>query len=118
MKLTRLLYALFLLGVLSALATATALAWPEDPPDKVTISGPGLKGEVEVTDKEILSALSLGTIEDFEQGAIVAPKVGQGYQITRYFYDASFNFGRLHYYPNSTGKRSYIFFEDGPDLVG
>lgn len=118
MKCTRLLYALFLVGTLLALTTATALAWPETPPDKVTISGPGLKGEVEVTDQEILAALSLGAIEDFKQGSIAEPKVGQGYQITRYFYDASFDFGRLRYYPNATSEPGYIFFEDGPDLDG
>jgi hypothetical protein len=118
MKISRLFYSLFLLGVLGALTTAIALAWPEDAPDKATISGPGLKGEVEVTDKNILAVLSLGAIEDFEHGAISAPKVGEGYQITRYFYDASFNFGRLRYYPNSAGERGYVYFEDGPDFVG
>jgi hypothetical protein len=118
MKLTRLFCCFFLLGLLLALTTATALAWPEDPPDRVTISGSGLKGEVAVTDKEILAALSLGAIEDFKRGSIAAPNVGKGYQITRYFYDASFNFGRLRYYPNSAGERGYVFFEDGPDLVG
>jgi hypothetical protein len=118
MKLTRLFYSLFLLGVFWALTTAIALAWPEDAPDKATISGPGLKGEVEVTDKDILAVLSLGAIEDFEHGPITTPEVGEGYQISRYFYDASFNFGRLRYYPNPAGERGYVFFEDGPDFVG
>jgi hypothetical protein len=117
-KFTHLLSCFCLAIGLMVFTTAITLAWPEDPPDKVTISGPGLKGEVEVTDQEILAVLSLGAIEDFEHGSIPAPNVGEGYQITRYFYDASFDFGRLRYYPNSTGERGYIFFEDGPDLVG
>jgi hypothetical protein len=118
MKFGRSFYCLLLLGMLLVLTTSIALAWPDGPPERVTISGPGLTGEVEVTDKEILTALSLGAIEDFERGPITAPKVGEGYQITRYFYEASFNFGRLHYYPNPAGERSYIFFEDGPDFIG
>ena len=118
MKLIRLFCCLFLWGVWLVPTPPIALAWPEDAPDKATISGPGLKGEVEVTDKDILAALSLGAIEDFEHGPIATPEVGEGYQISRYFYDASFNFGRLRYYPNPAGERGYVFFEDGPDFVG
>jgi hypothetical protein len=117
-KFTHLLSCFCLAIGLMVSTTAITLAWPEDPPDKVTISGPGLKGEVEVTDPEIRAALSLGAIEDFEHGPIPAPNVGEGYQITRYFYDASFDFGRLRYHPNPTGERGYIFFEDGPELDG
>src|SRR5919108_5584670 len=86
-----------------------ALAWPNQPPDKATISGPGLKGEVEITDKAALAALALGTMEDFKQGPIAAPQVGEGYVITRYFYGGTFNFARLHYYPNPSG-RSYLYW--------
>ncbi len=119
-KLIRLSGPLFIVAVLlfKGCIPGTALAWPVDAPDKATISGPGLKGEIEITDKKILSALSLGAIEDFERGPIAAPKVGEGYQITRYFYDASFDFGRLHYYPRPAGGRGYLFFEDGPDFDG
>jgi hypothetical protein len=118
MKFSRLAFCLLPLGIGLISTTSVALAWPESPPERATISGPGLAGEVEVTDKELLAALSLGTFENFEKGPISTPKVGEGYQITRYFYDASFNFGRLHYYRNPTGGPGYIFFEDGPDLVG
>src|SRR5262245_29592987 len=104
MKPIRWLGCFFFLGTLLLLVTSPVLAWPKDAPDKATISGPGLKGEVEITDQRILSLLGLGMIEDFEAGALPAPQVGEGYQITRYFYDASFDFGRLHYYPGLAGE--------------
>ena len=100
------------------LTTSAALAWPDQPPDRATLSGPGLTGEVEITGKENLGALQLGVFEDFSHGPIAAPNVGEGYRITRYFYEASFNFGVLHYYPDPSGGRGYVFFEDGPDLSG
>ena len=46
--------------------TGVALAWPNQAPDRATISGPGLKGEIEITDKEVLAALKLGVFEDLE----------------------------------------------------
>ncbi len=95
-----------------------ASAWPAQPPEKATISGPGLKGEVQITDPESLRALKLGFLEDFDAGAIVAPKVDQGYKITRWFYQGTFNFGQLRYYPGAEGQRGYVYFEDGPDIEG
>jgi hypothetical protein len=63
--------------VLVFLTTGQVLAWPAEPPAKATISGPGLPGEVPITDKKILAALQLGVLEDFDQGIIPTPKVGQ-----------------------------------------
>ena len=100
-------------GVLVLLALTTSLALAKGPPDKVVISGPGLSGEIESTDREAISALGLGALEDFQRGPIEAPQVGAGYQMACYFKDgASYRpFDRLTYYPNLPGKRSYIFYE-------
>jgi len=119
MKPQRMLASALLLLALLAATTSTALAWPDQPPDKATISGPGIKGDVEITDKDTLAALKLGAIEDFSRGVIAKPQVsGQGYKITRYFYGATFNFATLHYYPDAAGGHSYLYFEDGPGLRG
>jgi hypothetical protein len=92
------------------LTTGAALAWPDQPPDRATLSGPGLTGEIEITGKENLAALKLGALEDFTHGPIAAPSVGEGYRITRYFYEATFNFGVLRYTPDPSGGRGYVFF--------
>ena len=121
MKLIRILTLLIVLLVLTSMSVLAApLAWPDQPPDKAFISGPGLKGEVEITDQKTLEALRFGGMEDFEAGVLPeAPKVsGEGYKITRYFYDGGFNFATLHYYPDPAGGRGYVYWEDGPDLVG
>jgi hypothetical protein len=60
---------LLLLVLLSTLAVA-ALALAKGPPDKATISGPGLKGEVEITDPGSLAYLGLGALGDFGLGAL------------------------------------------------
>lgn len=99
-------------------ATATLVgAWPNQPPTRATISGPGITGRVEISDPELLVNFKLGAIEDFDAGVVKSPRtVGEGYRITRYFDD--FRFGLLTYYPGQTGERSYVFFEDGPDKEG
>ena len=118
MKPFRLHMRLFLLLALLVLAAQVARAWPDAPPDRAFISGPGLDGDIEIKDKATLEALKLGSMEDFERRSITPPAVsGEGYKITRYFEGGSFNFATLYYYPNPEGP-GYIFFEDGSDLVG
>jgi hypothetical protein len=107
--------------IMSALlTTGFRLAWPDQPPDRATISGPGIAGVVEITDRNMLAALMLGTFEDFNSGSIKAPSIsGEGYHITRYFYGGSFNFGGLIYYPpTATTPRGLLQFSDGPQLEG
>ncbi len=100
------------------LAPAAAFAWPEEPPQKVIISGPGIHGEVVITDPALLAGLQLGGVEDFAAGAIPKPPVSTGYTIQRFFDGAHFNFGRLTYYPDPAGGRGYLYFEDGPHIDG
>ena len=114
----KLLTALGLVLLLIAATLTTALAWPDQPPDKAVISGPGIEGEVQIKDAAVLKALKLGTIEDFDSGRISAPNVSGGYKIVRYFYGGSFDFARLTYYPMPQGQRSYLYWDDGPMLEG
>ncbi len=101
------------------LATATlALAWPEQPPDKATISGPGLKGEVQITDKQVLQTLKLGTLEDLNSASSPIAQGVPGYTIKRWFYGGTFDFARLTYYPMPQGQRSYLYWEDGRQMSG
>lgn len=120
MKLTKCVPILMILGALLAASPAFgALAWPDQPPDKATISGPGLEGEVVITDPEVLQALRLGAFEDFERGALAGEPagLGEGYRITRYFDSATFNFATLYYFTGASGT-AYVRFEDGPYLTG
>ncbi len=108
-----------LVNVLLLTTAGIVLAWPDQPPDRATISGPGLQGGIEITDKDMLAALKLGAFEDLEHGPIAAPQVnGEGYTIKRWFYDGTFNFATLRYYPDPAGGRGYVQWEDGPDLSG
>ena len=101
----------------AALTAGPALAWPDQPPTRATISGPGLDGTVDITDPQTLAALKLGAMEDLNTGPIAAPQVsGDGYTITRYF-DDSFNFASLRYYPQANGQ-GYVYWQDGPQLQG
>jgi hypothetical protein len=114
-----LLAAAGLVVTLLVLTASLALAWPDEPPDSVLISGPGLAGTIKITDPRQLAAFKLGTLEDFDQGVLAAPPQtsGTGYQITRYF-GGDFNFASLRYFPDPAGGAGYLYFEDGPDLNG
>ena len=96
-----------------------AFAWPDQPPDRATISGPGLNGETDITDKDVLAAMKLGVLEELEAPQTEAPQVsGEGYTIRRWFYGGEFNFATLHYYPDPAGGNGYVRWDDGPDLTG
>ncbi len=118
MRHSRLLSMALALG-LAAMTTLPALAWPDQPPDFATITGPGIVGEVKITDASLLASLALGAVEDFDQGVLEKPpEVSEGYVISRYFYEGTFNFARLTYYPDPAGGAGYLYFEDGPQLEG
>jgi DNA-binding beta-propeller fold protein YncE len=110
-KVGALLFALvLLLGTFSF-----ANAWPDLPPTKAFISGPGLSGQVQITDSNLLTSLRLGGLEDFSKGALAAPKVrGDPYKIIRYFENGTFQMGDLSYYPAANGTASVVYFQDGP----
>ena len=112
-----LVLALALAAATAAVTAGPALAWPDTPPDRATISGPGLAGTVEITDLAALKALKLGAMEDLNAGPIAAPHVtGDGYTITRYF-GGDFTFASLRYYPEANGQ-GYVYWQDGAKLEG
>lgn len=109
--------------VFSGATTGLALAWPNQPPGKVLISGPGIEGQVELKDESARSLFRLGDLEDFDHGSPPPLISGAGYKIVRFFYrgefdGGEFDFGRITYYPDSSGGRGFLYFEDGPMLQG
>ena len=106
-------------ALFTVLMMQTALAWPESPPFKAFISGPGIETVTQITDANVLQVLRLGGIEDMEAGAIAAPNVeAEGYKILRYFENGSFRFADLVYYPNAVNGKGVVYFQDGPQLIG
>ena len=97
--------------------TAFALAWPDKAPEKVLISGPGIEGQVEVKDEQALAIFRLGNLEDFGAVVVAPPQGRTGYKVMRFFGD-ELDFARLTYYPDPSGGRGAVYFEDGPMLQG
>lgn len=94
-------------------AVSLTLAWPDMPPAKAFISGPGIEGQLQITDQTVLNVLQLGSTEDIKAGTIQKPSVlGNGFKIVRYFDGGGFHFGDLVYYPSTEGARSVVYFED------
>src|SRR5258708_23793315 len=82
-------------------------------PDKIIIQGLDLK-ETPITDRTLLTALELGQLEDFSQGAISAPLRDGGYELIRYYkHDDGtlWPFDHLHYFPARHGERSVIYYD-------
>ena len=113
----RLTFCMAAAGILVAALAAFAPAWPELPPDRVWISGPGLIGQVEVTDRDARLLFRLGQLEDLHSSASGQPQ-GEAYHILRKFYDGTFDFARLAYYPDPNGGRGMLYWDDGPMLEG
>ena len=97
--------------------TAFAPAWPDQPPDKVLISGPGIEGQVEIKEPQALAIFRLGHLEDLNTVVATPPQDKAGYKIVRFFYGGTFDFARLTYHPDP-GGRGYLYWEDGPALTG
>ena len=81
-------------------------------PDKLTISGPGLKGMIEVTDSKWLDGLDLGDFVVYD--AISAPRTGDGYELTAFYqedqqYHVSMS---LHYFLNPSGASGFVYYSD------
>lgn len=114
MKTGRLLGWLCLVGLLVTARDVGA----KGPPAKAVLSGPGLQGEVAITDAQALAPLALGVLEDFTGGAIQAPGEratdANRYTLVSYFDDGNGSyrpFDRLYYYPDPSGGRGYILYE-------
>ena len=80
--------------------------------DYITIKGPGITEEINVTGSELTS--DFFAFADFSQGAIDPPtSPGEGYEITRYYLESKnekptpVQFDLLHYYPYT----GYVFYD-------
>ena len=107
--------ALGLLTIL-VLTTGTALAWPEEPFAKIDISGPDINGVASITDPALLTSMTITGFMDFSQSIPAPQDLGAGYELHRYFKheDGTYwDFDRVRYHPNSSGGRSYVFYEEG-----
>lgn len=109
----RKIFALLLaLGIL----IPTALVFAKGEFDYITIKGPGITGEINVTNPELTQ--DFFAFADFAQGEVPAPvDPGQGYQVVRVYVEFTDSkpkdlpFDQLHYYPYT----GYVYY-DG--LVG
>jgi hypothetical protein len=103
-----------LLGLIAGTSAGASPACPvcEGPPDKVTISGPGLAGTVDVTDRETVRSLGVDVFFGWsaQRQAIVAPAVGEGYELVRYYNAANGSFDHLRYYPSAPGGAGTIYY--------
>lgn len=113
-SLRRVYPALLLTALLLILASA---AHAKGPPDKLTISGPGLDGEVKVTDPALLTGIGFVSLEDFDhnqRSGIPQPAVGEGYTLVRHLRQSNGSYeawDQVRYYPNPDGERSYVFYD-------
>jgi hypothetical protein len=110
-KLIRSLILSFIVCLLGA-----PLALAKGAPPKITISGPGLSGAVEVADWEGMGCIAPGALFHPGGAAIAAPPVSDGYDVVRYALSQTGSyqpFDRLHYYVNATGGAGYVFYDGG-----
>lgn len=88
--------------------------WAKGPPQKITISGEGLAGEIVITDDETtLNALAMMTLEDYVTFTADAPDgiSGEGYLLTRFYEispDRYVPFDQVRYFRSPNGGRGYI----------
>lgn len=100
---------LFLLGILAP--ASFALAQSEGAFDYLAVGGPGITGEINVTDSALTQDFFV--FADFTQGAIPAPAdPGQGYDVVRLYVDTVGEkiterpYDQLTYYPYT----GYVFY--------
>src|SRR5262245_23907391 len=77
------------------------------PPSKVTLTGPSLIGEVQITDPDQLTAFSFFQFENIGRKIYPSPSpTGEGYVVTRYVQDGAklIPWDRVIYYPGSNGE--------------
>jgi len=99
---------LALLLTLLILTIPTA-ALAKGPFSYITIKGPGISGDLSVTDSAMLDFF---TFADFSKGGIDAPaNPGDGYEVIRSFVDGETNkvqnWDLVHYYPDT----GYVYYD-------
>jgi hypothetical protein len=104
-------YATIFIILILAVGAATVSA--KGPPEKVSIIGPGIESEIEVTDPDVLMTFSFYGFNNMARRTS-SPKVyGEGYAITRYIKsgDDLRPWDRVTYYPNLSGESGLVFFD-------
>ena len=81
-------------------------------PDKVTISGPGIDGEIEVTDVLLLEVFGFYRFNDMGNKVSKPIMVGDGYVITRFISheDRMIAWDKVTYYHSQDGDNGVLFF--------
>jgi len=112
---TKTRFTILLLGLTVLLLSANIVA-AKGPWGKVTISGEGLGGVVEITDPAMLEDLALGAFEDLVLGSIETPQVvGGGYSLLRGGLGQNgqfIAFDNVHYYLDPAGVRGICTMTD------
>ncbi len=104
-------YTLFLILVIALLAIPTFVVLAKEL-GMLTISGPGIKGEVTLNDPKAMMKLEQSGF--FDQAALIKPpeNLGQGYTITAHLnLDGKVvPFVQMIYYPTTKGESSYVHY--------
>jgi hypothetical protein len=104
---------LLFIGLIAVLVLAQS-ALAKGPPQKITISGDGLAGEIVIVDNEAtLNALGMMALEDYDTLTPDAPDGigGEGYLLTRFFEDSPDHyipFDQVRYFAIPDGGRGYL----------
>ncbi|MBF8284232.1 MAG: hypothetical protein HW378_3147 [Anaerolineales bacterium] len=102
---------------LLALTTGAAFAKPGHDDGKMTITGPGINGVIEVTDPEMQSGLSPYNFLAELTPYVEAPQFaeGDGYDIVYYFKQSDGTYEaveRMRYVPDANGGQGYVYYSD------
>ena len=83
------------------------------PPGKLVISGPGLKGELVITDSDLLDHFWMNKFVDFDNQIDEPRGIKDGYEIVRYYpVGAGLKaIDKFVYYPHPGGEGGYIFYD-------
>jgi hypothetical protein len=102
------------IALFAALLFPFAPALAKGPPDKVVITGPGLKAPVEIEDREVLETFSFFQFENSERPIEPPEHPGYGYVVTRFVAESQGEYtawDRLIYLPNPGGSGGVVFYE-------
>ena len=124
--------------LLLALSLAAGAAVAKVQTAKITVSGPGLEGTVEVTDRVALEALEITQFADLKNAVEPPANSGPGYTVMRFYREGEEEGGaaprparllspadevgfqreqgyrlidRVRYHPDPAGGRGYLFYE-------
>ena len=103
---------LVIVGLAVLVAGQVALA--KGPWGKVTISGEGLDGVVEITDPQLLDALALNEFQPLPPLSLPTPQViGDGYELFRGWEENGkfMAFDHVHYYVDPAGGPGYLYYD-------